>query len=103
MIGSRSYYLASRVAQARYKKLSVLSIPQEAYIWYHDWCDGPQPLKDRSCIVEPSHMSIASGKKAIPVRESRIFLNCEEKFRQGLIEAPTEKMHGTYYNVRRTD
>jgi hypothetical protein len=46
-------------------------------------------------------MGIAGGEVTICFREARIFLDCEEQFRDGFIEAPSDEMRGAYYEERR--
>src|SRR6516225_12233761 len=46
-------------------------------------------------------MGIAGGEVAICFREARIFLDCEEQFRDGFIEAPSDEMRGACYEERR--
>ena len=70
----------------------MLRVPQVAGARYYDRGNGPQPRDDVSCIVEPAHMGIAGGEKAIRHRVARILLDREEQFLHGLIEAPRREM-----------
>jgi len=81
----------------------MLRIPQEADVRYHDRSNGPQPLDDLSCVVEPTHMGVAGGETAIRQRESWVLLDREEEVGHGLIEAPADEMRGAYYKGRRAD
>lgn len=45
-------------------------------------------------------MRIAGGKATIPLRSTRVFLDCEEQFRHRLIETPSEEMHAAYRTGR---
>ena len=63
-----------------------------ASVRYHDRGDGAQPRDDLSRVIEPSHMRVAGGEKAIRVREVRIVLDREEQLRHCLVEAPAEEM-----------
>jgi hypothetical protein len=62
-----------------------------------------QPRDDLSRVVEPAHMGVTGGEIAIRMRQARIFLDREQQFRHGLIEAPADEMRGTYYQERRAD
>ena len=79
----------------------MLGVPQEAGVRYHDRSNGAQSRNDLSGVVDPIHMGIAGGEKAMSVRQARILLNCEEQLRHGLIEAPADEMRSAYYNERR--
>src|SRR6516165_722632 len=70
---------------------------------YHDRGNGAEPLDDLSCVVEPIHMSIASGEIAVRLRVAWIPLDREEQFRHCLIEAPVGEMRGAYYGKRAAD
>ena len=70
----------------------MLGVPQEAGVRYHNWGNRPQPLYDRLCVVEPTHMGVAGGEHAIRRREAWILLDRKEQIRQGLIKAPAGEM-----------
>ncbi len=70
----------------------MLGVPKVAGVRYHDRGDGAQPRDDLSRVVEPTHMGVAGGEKAIRARKARILLDREEQFRHCLIEAPSEEM-----------
>jgi hypothetical protein len=46
-------------------------------------------------------MGVTGGEIAIWLREAGIFLDREEQFRDGFIEAPGDEMRGAYYKERR--
>ena len=46
-------------------------------------------------------MGITGGEIAIWLWEAGIFLDCEEQFWDGFIEAPSDEMRGAYYEERR--
>jgi hypothetical protein len=89
--------------QARQEKLTVLGVPILAGVRYHDAGNAPQPRDNLSCIVEPTHMSVAGREKAMRRREAWILLDREEQLRHGIIEAPSEEMRHTYRKERRAD
>ena len=72
----------------------MLGVSQEAGIRYHDRGYRAQILYDFSCVVEPTHMGVASGEIAMRLRVARILLDRKEQFRRGLIELPAEEMRG---------
>ena len=51
-------------------------------------------VDDLARVVEPSHMRVAGGEKAIGYREARIVLDREEQLRHRLVEAPAEEVRG---------
>ena len=69
----------------------MLGIPQVARVRYHDRGNGPQPANDCSCLVEPTHMGVASGEKTIRLWEAWILLDREEQIRHRLFEASAEE------------
>jgi hypothetical protein len=75
----------------------MLGVSQVAGVRDHDRGNGPQPRDDLSCVVEPTHMRVAGSESAIWVREARILLDREEKFRHRLIEAPADEMRSAHY------
>src|SRR5712691_3147033 len=94
-------------AQTGQVKFAVLSVPQDAGVpyhgGYHGGRNGPKPLDDLSCVVEPAHMRVAGGENAIRLWEAWILLDREEQFWYRLIIAPTEEMRGAYRNERWAD
>jgi hypothetical protein len=60
-------------------------------------------VTDLSCVVEPTHMRVAGGEKAIRVWMGGVLLDRQEQFRHGLCEAPAEKMRVAYLKERRAD
>src|SRR5208282_3177714 len=101
--GWRSGRLAGRQAQARQVELAVLGVPVLAEVRYHERRDGAQPRDDLSRVVEPTHMGVAGGERAIRAREAGILLDREEQLRHRLIEAPAEEMGVAYLQERRAD
>src|SRR5689334_11484943 len=74
-----------------------------AGVRYHDGGNGLQARDDLSCIVEPTHMRVAGGEKAVWLRAAWILLDREEQLRHGLIEASAVQMCRAYCGHRRTD
>src|SRR5271169_3057197 len=101
--GWRSRRFAGRQAQARQVKLAVLGVPIEAGVRYHERRDGAQPRDDLSRVVEPTHMGVAGGERAIRAWEAGILLDREEQLRHGLLEAPTAEMRRAYCLERIAD
>src|SRR5437660_12829143 len=71
-------------AEARQEQLLVLGVPQEAGVRYHNWGNGSQPLDDRACVIEPTHMGVAGGETAMRQREAWLLLDREAERRHGL-------------------
>lgn len=89
--------------QAGQKKLAVLGVAQEAGVRYHDRGNGAQLFDGLSCVVDLSHMSIASSEPAIRLREAWIVLDREQQLRHRLGEAPADKMRIAYGYDRGAD
>ena len=70
----------------------MFGIPQVAGVRYHDSGNGPQPLDDLSCVVEPTHMGVAGGENAMRMRVAWILLDPEKQIWHRLIEAPSQEM-----------
>ena len=74
----------------------MLGVPQEASVRYDDGGNGAELLEDFSSVVEPPHMGVAAGEKAIPPWVAWVILDREDQFRQCLSEAPAEEMCVAY-------
>src|SRR5215813_5164583 len=81
----------------------MLWVPQVAGVRYHDRGNGAQARDDLSRVVEPTHVGVTGGEKAIRLREAWTLLDREDQLRLCLIEAPSKKMRGAYHGERRAD
>jgi hypothetical protein len=63
--GAGSCRVARRQAQAREEKLTILRIAQRHVARHDHRGDGAQPDDNRARFVEPAHMGIARGEKAV--------------------------------------
>ena len=61
--------------EAGQPQVPVLWLPPRKRMRDHNGRDRPQPRNCLSCVVEPPHMGVAGGEKAIRRREARIFLD----------------------------
>jgi hypothetical protein len=61
--GSGLRRLAARQVQAREEQLAVLRVARVVGSRHHERSDGAQPSDDRSRVIEPPHMGVASGQK----------------------------------------
>jgi hypothetical protein len=73
----------------------MFGVPKVAGIRHHDRSDRAQLCDDFSRLVEPTHMSVAGGEKAVRAWKARIVLDGKKQLRHGLIEAPGKEMRET--------
>ena len=71
--GFGSCRLARRQSQARQEKRGVLWVSVRNDVRYHDRGDHAQSADDLSRFVEPSHMRITCGEKAVGQRPGKLF------------------------------
>src|SRR6185437_16782858 len=63
-----------------------------AGVRYHDGRDRAQPRDDDAGIVEPPHMGVAGGEKAIRAWKAGIVLDRQQQLRHRLIKAAGKEM-----------
>jgi hypothetical protein len=97
--GSRRF--AGSQAQARQQQLAVLGVPHRSGVRYHHGGNDAQPRDELLCLVEPTHMGVAGGEKAIWDRVAWIFLDREKEVRNCLIETPSVETRDAYVAQRR--
>ena len=67
-----------------------------------DRSDGTQPGDDLSRVVEPSHMGIAAGKRAVWWRVRRTFVDRHEQLGHRGVELPIYQIRATDHGQMRT-
>ena len=72
----------------------VLRVTQVSDRRHYGRGDVAQPLDDVARLIEPAHMGVAGGEKAVRLRPTRILLDSEEQFRPRLIKAPARRASG---------
>ena len=77
--GQLSRRLVGRQAQARQEKLAVLGVAQMQNARHDLRGDGAQSGDDRARFVEPAHMGIARGEKAVWGGKAWVVLNGQEQ------------------------
>ena len=75
----------------------MLRVAQRDIVRDYYWRDRAQPLDNRSGLVQPAHVGMASRENAVRLREARLVLDREEQLRHGLIKPPAQKMRHSYY------
>ncbi len=70
---------------------AVLGVPQEASVRYDDGGNGTELLDDFSGVVEPPHMGVAGGEKAIPPWVAWVLLDRGEAMGLAHVASPVAK------------
>src|SRR5438105_2372917 len=73
--------LAHRQAQTGQQQLAVLGVAPLQFGRNDQRGNGAQLYYDGSCFVEPSHMRVARGEKAVRVGKAWIVLDRQEELR----------------------
>src|SRR5262245_10492606 len=70
----------------------MLRVAERRIARQHLRSQRPQPVNDRSRLVEPSHMSVARSEPAVGPWPDRGLLRCHEQLCRRLIEAAKEEV-----------
>jgi len=90
--GSGSCRLAGGQAQPRQKQFAMFGVSQGQFVRHDQGSDRAQPGNDRARLVDPTHVGVARGERAIWRRVVRVFLNCEEQLRHRILEAAVNEV-----------
>jgi hypothetical protein len=78
----------------------VFRVPQIARVRDNDRGDGAQLGDDLPGVVEPAHVGIAGGEKAMRQGQTRVLLDDKPQFCCCFLKAPTDEMRRTKIRMR---